>query len=240
MTRHTVLIDLDGTLVDSAAGITEHLSSAMVTAGSRLHPPRTLRGYIGPPFEAFMPGLGLDAEQVIAAIAEYRRTYDPVAASLSRPYSGITELLDRLRDNNLRLAIATSKPESLARVIVSGNGLDGYFEVVGGADVAQGRTGKAAVVGSVLDRLGLVTGVSPRRDRSRTGLSVAVMVGDRLHDVHGAAAHGLPTIGVSWGYAEPDELVSAGAFAVVDNPEELGDLLLGQSLYAESSAVGRT
>jgi phosphoglycolate phosphatase len=52
------------------------------------------------------------------------------------------------------------------------------------------------------------------------------MVGDRLHDVHGAAAHDLATIGVSWGYAEPDELVSAGAFAVVDTPEELGDLLL--------------
>lgn len=240
MTRHTVLIDLDGTLVDSAAGITEHLSSAMVTAGSRLHPPRTLRGYIGPPFEAFMPELGLDAEQVIAAIAQYRRTYDPVAASLSRPYSGITELLDRLRDNNLRPAIATSKPESLARVIVSGNGLDGYFEVVGGADVAQGRTGKAAVVGSVLDRLGLVTRGAPPLDPDSTRQPVAVMVGDRLHDVHGAAAHGLPTIGVSWGYAEPDELVSAGAFAVVDNPEELGDLLLGQSLYAESSPVGST
>lgn len=240
MTRHTVLIDLDGTLVDSAAGITEHLSSAMVTAGSRLHPPRTLRGYIGPPFEAFMPELGLDAEQVIAAIAQYRRTYDPVAASLSRPYSGITKLLDRLRDNNLRLAIATSKPESLARVIVSGNGLDGYFEVVGGADVAQGRTGKAAVVGSVLDRLGLVTRGEPRLDPDSTRQPVAVMVGDRLHDVHGAAAHGLPTIGVSWGYAEPDELVSAGAFAVVDYPEELGDLLLGQSLYAESSPVGST
>lgn len=47
-----------------------------------------------------------------------------------------------------------------------------------------------------------------------------------MHDVHGAAAHDLATIGVSWGYAEPDELVSAGAFAVVDTPEELGDLLL--------------
>ncbi len=226
MAARTVLLDLDGTLVDSAAGITEHLSSAMVTAGSRLHPPRTLRGYIGPPFEAFMPDLGLNPDQVIAAIAEYRRTYDPVAASLSRPYAGITKLLDRLRDNNLRLAVATSKPESLAHVIVSGNGLDGYFEVVGGADIAHGRTGKAAVVGSVLDRLGHLGDTSP------------VMVGDRLHDVHGAAAHGLPTIGVSWGYAEPDELVSAGAFAVVDNPEELGNLLLGQSLYAESSAVG--
>ncbi len=111
-----------------------------------MHPPSTLRGYIGPPFEAFMPALGLDPGQVVAATAEYRRTYDPVAASLSRPYPGMVELLDRLRDVGIQLAVATSKPESLARVILADNGLGGYFEVIGGADHDRERTGKAAVV----------------------------------------------------------------------------------------------
>ena len=218
----TVLLDLDGTLVDSATGITEHLSSALASVGAQVHLPAALRGYIGPPFAAFMPDLGLDPDQVVAATAEYRRTYDPVAASLSRPYPGIVTLLDRLRDTGIRLAVATSKPESLARVIVTDNGLAGYFEVIGGADQAQGRTGKAAVIGSVLDRLGRVAGAAP------------MMVGDRLHDVAGAAAHGLGTIGVSWGYAEPDELVDAGAIAIVDSPEELGDRLVPECQPARS------
>lgn len=92
--------------------------------------------------------------------------------------------------------------------------------------MTQGRTGKAAVVGSVLGRLGLVRETS------------SVMVGDRLHDVQGAAAHGLHTIGVSWGYAEPDELITGGAIAVVDNPEQLGNLLLSQSPVGDSAVVG--
>lgn len=219
MAAPTVLLDLDGTLVDSAAGITAHLSSAIASVGARVHEPDTLRGYVGPPFDVFMPELGLDPDQILAATAEYRRTYDPVAASLSRPYPGITELLDRLRDNGIAMSVATSKPESLARAIVAENGLAMYFDVIGGADLTAGRTGKLAVVGTVLDRLGIASN-GPSRP-------AALMVGDRLHDVSGAAAHGLATIGVSWGYAAPDELRIAGAIAVVDTPEELGDLLLG-------------
>jgi len=222
----TVLLDLDGTLLDSAKGITEHLSMAMDAVGAGRHPPDTLRSYVGPPFEAFMPDLGLDPAQILAATAEYRRTYDPLAASLSQPYPGIPELLDRLQNCGIRLAIATSKPESLARVILSDNGLHIYFDVIGGADHARGRTGKAAVVGSVIHRLG----ITPAR---REAPSRAVMVGDRLHDVSGAAAHGLETFGVSWGYAEPGELIAAGAIVVAETPLELGDLLLKRFGVAE-------
>lgn len=209
-----MLLDLDGTLLDSATGITEHLSSAIASVVTTVHEPATLRGHVGPPFEVVMPLLGLEPDQVVAAIREYRRTYDPVAASLSRPYPGIPDLLDRLQGLGIRLAVATSKPESLARMIVSGNGLEDYFSTVGGADVAVGRSGKAAVVGSVLGRL------------TEVAVTSTVMVGDRMHDVAGAAAHGLATIGVSWGYAEPGELVTAGAVAVVDTPDELGELLV--------------
>lgn len=239
MNTRTVLLDLDGTLVDSAAGITEHLSSAMLAVGAGAHAAATLRGHIGPPFEAFMPGLGLDPDQVLAATAEYRRTYDPVAASLSQPYPGMVDLLGRLRDVGMRLAVATSKPESLAQVILGDNGLAGYFEVIGGADHLRERTGKAAVVGSVVERLGLLVtngGVSTAPDAGLGALGDRpIMVGDRLHDVAGAAAHGLATIGVSWGYAEPDELVTAGALAVVDSPEELGNLLLRHFRCPDSS-----
>ncbi|MDQ3715371.1 MAG: hypothetical protein M3381_04965 [Actinomycetota bacterium] len=61
---------------------------------------------------------------------------------------------------------------------------------------------------------------APRPDLS------PMMAGYRRHDVHGAAAHGLATIGVSWGCSEPDELLTAGAVATVDTPEKLGDVLL--------------
>lgn len=85
--------------------------------------------------------------------------------------------------------------------------------VVGAAPDA-GRHSKADVVGVALAALGV-------------GPGTAVMVGDRHFDVHGAAAHGLATIGVRWGCARPGELEEAGAVVVAATPDALADLLLG-------------
>jgi phosphoglycolate phosphatase len=209
--QRTVLIDLDGTLVDSAALITEHLAAAIVEAGGPSYPPERLRPLVGPPFEEALPALGLTDAQVTAAITAYRTSYRPVAATHTPVFPGVPELLDRL--TGLRLAVATSKPEQLAAEIVAGIGLDRHFALVGGADHVAGRVGKGPVVGSVLERLG----VHPDRDP-------VVMVGDRHHDVDGAAEHGIATIGVAWGYAAEDELV--GAELVVADLAELERTLL--------------
>jgi phosphoglycolate phosphatase len=131
----------------------------------------------------------------------------------------VPALLERLLEADLRLAIATSKPEQLARKIVGGVGLAGYIELVGGADHVAGRVGKAAVVGSVIERLG----VDPAREP-------VVMVGDRHHDVDGAAEHGIPTIGVAWGYAEPGELDSARL--VVTDVQKLAEALRGDVVWS--------
>ena len=212
----TVLLDLDGTLVDSAALITEHLSAALAGVGAH-HPPASLLPLVGPPFETALPALGLTAEQTAAAITTYRATYDRDAPTRTPLYPHVPALLDRI--GHLRLAVATSKPEHTARSIVEGVGLTDRFALVGGADQPNGRLGKAAVVGSVLDRLGL--------DPARTPV---VMVGDRHHDVDGAAAHGVPTIGVAWGYAEPGELT--GASKVVTDARELVDVLTGDAHWS--------
>ncbi|HZG90444.1 MAG TPA: HAD-IA family hydrolase [Pseudonocardia sp.] len=202
----TVLLDLDGTLVDSAALITEHLAAAIVEAGAPARPPAALRPLVGPPFEEALPELGLTDEQVATAITAYRASYDRVAATHTPLFPGVADFLRRL--DGFRLAVATSKPEHLAVRIVDALGIGGHFELVGGADHVLGRVGKAAVVGSVLDRLALDPASDP-----------VVMVGDRHHDVDGAGAYGVPTIGVAWGYAADGEL--AGAALVVAGVTEL-------------------
>ncbi|WP_300017665.1 HAD-IA family hydrolase [Pseudonocardia sp.] len=212
----TALLDLDGTLVDSAALITGHLSAALATIGVT-RSPRELLPLVGPPFEIALPALGLTAEQTVEVIDAYRATYDAVAATETPLYPGIPALLDRL--GGLRLAVATSKPERVARRIVDGVGITGHFVLVGGADQPAGRLGKAAVVGSVLQRLGL----DPAREQ-------VLMVGDRHHDVDGAAAHGVRTVGVAWGYAQPGELT--GALKVASDVDELADLLIDDAVWA--------
>jgi len=215
----TVLLDLDGTLVDSAPTIVEHLAAAIAEVGFPVPDAERLRRLVGPPFETALPELGLTAQQTAAAITAYRTSYDAVAATITPLYPGIAALLERLREDGLRLATATSKPEELARKIVAGVGLTGYLDLVGGADHLAGRVGKTAVVGSVLERLGL----DPAREP-------VVMVGDRHHDVDGAAAHGIPTIGVAWGYAEPGEL--AGARMIVSDLDELATVLRNDGVWS--------
>jgi phosphoglycolate phosphatase len=223
----TVLLDLDGTLVDSAALITEHLSAALATTGGPRFRPDELRSLVGPPFEEALPALGLSAEQAAATILAYRTSYHRVAPTHTPLYPGITAMLERLQAAGLRLAVATSKPEELARQIVVGVGVSDHFALVGGADHVIGRIGKAAVVGSVLQRLAL----DPQREP-------VVMVGDRHHDVDGAAAHGVPAIGVAWGYAEPGEL--HGARRVVPDPAELAAVLTTDAIWADPGADVRS
>jgi phosphoglycolate phosphatase len=219
----TVLLDLDGTLVDSAATIVEHLAAAIAEVGFPVPDAARLRRLVGPPFETALPELGLTEEQTAAVIVAYRSSYDAVAATVTPVYPGIPALLERLRADRLRLATATSKPEELARKILAGVGLSSHLDLVGGADHVAGRVGKAAVVRSVLDRLHL----DPTREP-------VVLVGDRHHDVDGAAAHGIPTIGVSWGYSEPGEL--AGARLIASDIEELAAALRGDDVW---STTGR-
>jgi phosphoglycolate phosphatase len=214
----TALLDLDGTLVDSAALITTHLSAALAGIGVT-RTPQELLPLVGPPFETALPTLGLDAGQTAAVIDTYRVTYDAVAATETPLYPGTVDLLERLAAAGLRLGVATSKPERVARRIVDGVGIAGWFTLVGGADQPGGRLGKAAVVGSVLERLGL----DPAREP-------VVMVGDRHHDVDGAGAFGIPTIGVAWGYAAPGEL--AGAAKIVADVDELVDALTGDAHWS--------
>ncbi len=221
--RRTALLDLDGTLVDSAALITEHLAAALAVAGGPRFHPDQLRSCVGPPFEEALPALGLSAEQAAATILAYRASYDRVAATHTPLYPGVPALLDGLRAAGLRLAVATSKPEHTARKIVAGVGIGKHFALVGGADHVLGRVGKAAVVGSVLGRLALDPGRDP-----------VVMVGDRHHDVDGAGAYGLATIGVSWGYAEPGEL--HGARLVVSDFDELLAVLSGDAIWSPAAA----
>ncbi|OLT09758.1 hypothetical protein BJF78_05905 [Pseudonocardia sp. CNS-139] len=220
----TALLDLDGTLVDSAATIVEHLAAALAEVGLPVPGPERLRMLVGPPFETALPELGLTADETVAVIETYRASYDAVAATVTPVYPGVPALLAGLHEDGVRLAVATSKPETTARKIVAGVGLAGYLELVGGAEHETGRVGKGAVVGSVVRRLGL----DPAREP-------VVMVGDRHHDVDGAAEHGIPTVGVAWGYAEPGEL--AAARLVVPDVAALGAALRGDAVWSTSRAA---
>lgn len=211
-----VLFDLDGTLCDSEAGIVEHLAAALSTVGLVVPPRAVLRRCVGPAWHHGLPEAGVPPERLEEVIAAYRATYDLAAPGLAVPFLGISEALDRLLAAGLVLAVATQKRHQVAQRVIAESPLAAQLDVVVGADVDAGRLTKAGVIGAALVELG--GDVAP---------ATVVMVGDRSFDVEGAAAHGVATIGVAWGCAEPDELEAAGAAVVVATPAELVDRLLG-------------
>lgn len=211
-----VIFDLDGTLCDSAEGIVTHLAMAFAEVGLPVPGRDVLRTCIGPTWDEWLPRIGVPVDAVGPLQAAYRLTYDGAAPSLAIPFPGIVEALGRLAEAGTAMAVATSKPGYLAARIVAEGPLAPYFAGVVGWDPEVGCLTKADAVARALALLG-----------STATPDAAAMVGDRLHDVHGAAAHGVATVGVRWGCAGPGELEEAGAAVLVDTPEALADLLLG-------------
>lgn len=168
-----------------------------------------MRAFVGPPLEDSFADLGLPREVVTDAVAVYRAHYDLLASPL---YPGVLDVLDALRKARLPLALATSKPQPFAELVVASTALSGRLDIVVGSDRQAGRVTKGDVIGQALAQLG-----NP---------GAPVMVGDRLHDVEGAAEHGLACIGALWGYGSAAELSRAGAAALASRPTELVRLLL--------------
>ncbi|BBH69332.1 5'-nucleotidase [Actinoplanes sp. OR16] len=201
----TVLLDLDGTLVDSADGILGSLRAALAERGLPEPAAGLGRELLGPPMYVTLPPL-FGADEAAAIVGVYRRIYAESGWLRSTPYEGIDAMLRELVARGLRIAVATSKQEAAARLIVEKQGWAGLIEDVCGDTPDAARPTKESVIGEALSRL---------------GSTHAVMVGDRRYDVAGAHRNGLGCIGAGWGYAEPGELIDAGASAVCATPADL-------------------
>ena len=185
-----VIFDLDGTLTDSAPGVVASFTHALAAVGAEV-PPGDLAGLVvGPPMHHTLATLGLGA-RADEAIAAYRADYTARGWAINSLYDGVGELLTDLRRAGVRLAVATSKVEATARRILEHFGIAEHFEVIAGASPDGSRAAKAEVIAHALDQLRPL----PQR---------VVMIGDRSHDVDGAAAHGLNTMVVGWGYGGGD------------------------------------
>lgn len=205
-----VLVDLDGTIADSAAGITATLAYTFQAMGHPVPGPAELLEWVGPPIlDSFRDLAGFDPEQSARALAIYRERYLDRGVADAAVYPGVADALRAIRGAGIPMSLATSKPERPARLMLQQFGVLDLFHVVTGASEDEVRSAKADVVAEALVRLRL-----RGADLSRT-----MMIGDRIHDVEGAAAHGVPTVFVTWGYGAPAE--QTGAVAVADTPAEL-------------------
>ncbi|WP_077598149.1 HAD family hydrolase [Olsenella urininfantis] len=213
--RPVVVFDFDGTLADTKGAIVRTATEVLLAHGLGEGELGDVGRIVGPPFpQAFSLVYGLSQDEALSITHDYRKIYERMGLEAWPLFPGMRELLERLRGSGRRLAVASSKREPLLRRGLCDNGIEGVFElVVGNKD--DGNHTKAKALAEVMAVMGV-------------GAEDCVMVGDRLYDVEGALACGMPCVGVELGNtAAPGELAEAGACAVVGSVEELGRVLVG-------------
>ena len=191
--------DLDGTIIDSAPGITNSVMYALEKFGIEETEREKLYKFIGPPLtDSFAGFYGFDDTGIFECSV----------------YPGFEKSLKALKAAGKRLFVATSKPEVYARRIIEHFDLDQYFEYVAGMELDGGRGSKAEVIGYLIDTCRM-------QDKKRI-----LMIGDREHDVLGAKQEGLDCMGVLYGFGNREELEKAGALYVAGTPEDIAGIIL--------------
>lgn len=212
-----ILFDLDGTLTDSAPGILACIDHALADFGLDRPSDEVMRTFLGPPlYDTFGGHFAMSDADVQRAVAKYRERYHDVGLFENEVYEGVPQLLAAV-SAQVPIAVATSKPTYSATRILEHFDLAQYFDVIGGSELDGTRIHKADVVAYSLASM-----------RERGVASDPVMVGDRSHDVLGAAAHRVPCIGVLWGYGSREELQEAGAAQIAESVPALQEQLLAR------------
>ena len=209
--KKAILFDLDGTLTDSGEGIMNCAKLALEHYGLPIPSEAELRTFVGPPLHDSFIRFGVPAEEADNAIKIYRSRYIPIGKFENHPYEGIQDTLEKLKALGHTLYVATSKPETMSVEILEHFDMAKYFDIIAGASFDRSRSSKEDVIAYLLNQCG--------------DYDEKIMVGDTAFDVIGAKAHGIPTVGVAWGYGKVEDMKNAGAVSIAYTMDELFDAL---------------
>ena len=215
MTYKNVLFDLDGTVTDPYTGITTSILYSLKYYPEIKVPEReALKPFIGPPlYASYMKYFGMDEKTAHEAVDHYREYYSVTGKFENELYSGIKELLSALKENGIKLALATSKPEVFARQILEHFGISQSFDCVVGSTLDARLIEKRDIIALVCKKAGFSADDS-------------VMVGDTAFDIEGAKENNMASLAVTYGYGEISALKAAQPDFICDTIAQLTQLLL--------------
>ena len=209
-----IFFDLDGTLTDPGIGITNSVAYALKKWNIEVAERSELYKFIGPPLEeSFRKYYGFSQEDALKAVDAYREYFSVKGLYENTIFEGTESVLQKIKESGRKVVLATSKPQEFAEIILKHFHIAGYFDHVAGATMDGTRNKKADVITYALELCG-----NPDKKQ-------IVMVGDREHDIHGANANGLDSIGVLCGYGDREELANAGATYITDKIEDVWELI---------------
>lgn len=203
-----LFFDLDGTLIDSAVGITRCVAYALEKSGEPIPPEHELRRWIGPPLrDSFGPLLN-DAEKTEKAVAFYRERFETHGWAEHDVYDGIQVVIETLAERGHRLAVVTAKNEAHAEKIIRHLSFGHHFEMISGASLDGRISYKSQLIQIAMESM-------------QVEAKDCVMIGDRHMDIEGAQHHQMASVGVLWGFGGHEELSNAKPSHIVEKPEQL-------------------
>lgn len=215
MIFRAVLFDLDGTLLDSLADLSDSMNAVLKKLGFPVHEPDAYRYFVGDGMEILcrrsLPENHRDPTTVAACLAGMKDEYGRRWHDKTRPYPGIDPLLDRLGSRGIKTAVLSNKPDDFTRLTVEHLFPKRRFDAVFGERPGIARKPDPAAALEIARSLGV-------------GPAEVVYLGDTAIDMKTAAAAGMYPVGALWGFRPKKELVESGAVLVIARPGELLNL----------------
>lgn len=208
-----ILFDFDGTLTDSSEGIFKSLTYAFEFYSHPKPAQELLKKFIGPPLHySFSEFCGFSDEHCVEMTEKYRERYKEKGYLENRVYDGVPQMLSKLKKDGYILATASSKPLKFVNDICEHEGIKKYFDFLGGTTFDNTSESKAFVIENVMKNIGA--------ERDNT-----LMVGDRLFDIDGAHAVGLPCCAVLYGFGSREEFLEHNAEYIIEKPQDIFEIL---------------
>lgn len=209
-----VIFDFDGTVSDTSEGIYNGVRYALKKMGFHELTEEQLATFVGPPlFDAFRYYFDIDEDTAHETIKAYREYYSVTGLFESKVYDGMVDLFEALKERNIKIGIATGKPQPFAERLIAKFGIDKYFDTIVGQNFKITDSSKSQLITTAYKNMGLL----PER---------VCMVGDREFDIIGAKDAKITGIGILYGFGSREELENANADYIAPTVKDLKDYLL--------------
>ncbi len=220
----SVIFDFDGTICKTGEGIIKSAKYALEAFGYDVpEDDSELEFFIGPPLlVTFQERFGADPQTALELVKKYRERYTNQGVYESELYEDIRGLLEALKNDGIKIGIASSKPQKYIETLLEKFGVIKYFDAICGVSFTADCETKASIITRCLAEL-------------NTPPDSAIMVGDKNYDIAGAKANNLLSVGVLWGYGNKFEFIEAGADFIAEKPQDIEAVALGYFEQTEES-----
>lgn len=210
-----VIFDLDGTLLDTRAGVLTSVKYTIQKAGLTPLEDSVLQSFIGPPIkDSFSKTYGVsDEDRLRELVRIFRDRYKDVDLLKAEPYEGIFTVFQTLQDKGVKTAVATYKRQDYTEKILNHFGFNRYTDIIYGAD-PDNKLKKKDIIELCIKKAGIAI-----RD--------ALMIGDTMHDAEAARQLDMDFLGVTYGFGfkKPGEVSAYTTIKAGETPEDILSIL---------------